>query len=128
VQYSFNRSASGFFEMGSLTGRPEAGVALLASALSYVLALGVPNIAAHRQPLIEKLRTEMPRLGFQSATPANSTSGIITFTRHGLGESDVAKRLAASKINVRLTPHWLRVSPSVYNDMADIERLLEALS
>ncbi len=128
VQYSFNRSASGFFEMGSLTGRPEAGVALLASSLSYLLALGVHNIAAHRQPLIDKLRLEMPRLGFQSATPANSTSGIITFTKRGLAESDVAKRLAAAKINLRLTPHWLRVSPSVYNDMADVERLLEALA
>jgi selenocysteine lyase/cysteine desulfurase len=43
-------------------------------------------------------------------------------------DSDIPKRLAAAKVNVRIARHWLRVSPSVYNDMADIERLLGALS
>ena len=42
--------------------------------------------------------------------------------------SDVPKRLLAAKVNVRVAPHWLRVSPSVYNDMSDIDRLLNALS
>ncbi len=25
-------------------------------------------------------------------------------------------------------PYWMRIAPSVYNDMRDVERLLEALS
>jgi selenocysteine lyase/cysteine desulfurase len=113
--------------MGSLTGRPETGLALLASSLAYVHALGVANIAAHRRPLIAKLQQEMPRLGYTAVTPANATSSIVTFTRRGLADGDVAKRLAAAKINARLAPTWLRFSPSVYNDMHDIDRVLEAL-
>lgn len=34
----------------------------------------------------------------------------------------------SARVNVRVAKHWLRVSPSVYNDMSDIDRLLEALS
>jgi selenocysteine lyase/cysteine desulfurase len=29
---------------------------------------------------------------------------------------------------VRVADYWIRIAPSVYNDMADIERLLDALS
>lgn len=128
VTYEFSRSAAGLFEMGSLTGSAEVGVALLASSLAYVQALGVARIQAHRLPLIAKLQQEMPRLGFTAVTPAGATSGIVTFAREGLLASDVPKRLAAAKINVRVAANWMRISPSVYNDMADIERLLEALS
>jgi len=36
--------------------------------------------------------------------------------------------LEAAKVNVRIANHWLRISRSVYNTMADIERLLAALA
>jgi selenocysteine lyase/cysteine desulfurase len=128
VHYAFNRSAAGLFEMGSLTGSAEAGVALLATSLAYVHALGVPNIQAHQLPLIRRLQQEVPRLGFTAMTPSGSTARNVTFVRNGLLESDIPRRLAAAGVQVRLASNWMRVSPSVYNDMADIERLLEALS
>lgn len=128
VSYSFNRTAQGIFETGSLTGSVEVNVTLLATSLQYVQALGVANIQAHRLPLIRKLQQEMPRFGFSSVTPSTATGGNVTFAKANVGSSDVPKRLAAAKINVRVTKNWLRVSPSVYNDMADIDRLLEALS
>jgi selenocysteine lyase/cysteine desulfurase len=128
VEYSFSRSAAGMFETGSLTGSVEANVALLASSLSYVLSLGVANIQAHRLPMIRRLRQEIPRLGFTAVTPAGSTGGNVTFAKTNLGDGDIPKRLLAAKVNVRLDRHWLRVSPSVYNDMADVERLLEVLA
>lgn len=128
VVYSFARSAAGLFEMGSLTGMAEVGVALLARSLQYVTALGPDRIQAHRVPMIRRLQAEMPRLGFTSVTPADSTAGNVTFARRGVGESDVPKRLAAAKVEVRVARDWLRVSPSVYNDLADIDRLLEALA
>ena len=128
VHYTFNRSAAGFFEMGSLTGTAEAGVALLATSLAYVQALGVANIQAHRLPLIRRLQQEVPRLGFTAMTPPDSTAGNVTFARTGLLESDIPRRLAAAQVQVRLASSWMRVSPSVYNDMSDIDRLLEALA
>jgi selenocysteine lyase/cysteine desulfurase len=103
-------------------------VALLRASLEYVLALGPAAIQAHRVPLIRHLQREMPRLGYTNVTPLDSTAALVTFARTNVGESDVPRRLAAAKVNVRVARHWLRVSPSVYNDMADVERLLAALS
>jgi len=31
-------------------------------------------------------------------------------------------------VNVRVADYWMRIAPSVYNDMHDVERLLEALA
>ncbi len=128
VHYDFQKSAAGFFETGSLTGSVGTTVALLASSLAYIQALGVEQIQAHRIPIIRKLQAEVPRLGFTCVTPPDSTTALVTFTRKGLAASDVPKRLAAAKVNVRIADDWMRISPSVYNSMADVDRLLEALS
>ncbi|HEX4934064.1 MAG TPA: aminotransferase class V-fold PLP-dependent enzyme, partial [Gemmatimonadaceae bacterium] len=128
VTYGFNRTAAGHFEMGSLTGSAEVMVALLATSLEYVLSLGVANIQAHRAPIIARLQQEMPRLGFTPVTPPDATSPIVTFARRGLGESDVPRRLAAAKVNARVARDWMRIAPSVYNDVGDADRLLEALA
>ena len=63
----------------------------------------------------------MPRLGFMPQTPRESTSPIVTFA-HKDAER-LTKRLAAAKVDVRIADYWVRIAPSVYNDMADIERL-----
>ena len=43
-----------------------------AASLAYIHELGVANIQAHRQPLLTKLRDEMPRLGYPVLTPAGT--------------------------------------------------------
>jgi selenocysteine lyase/cysteine desulfurase len=101
-------------------------VAIASASLSYITRLGVREIQAWRQPLVRRLLDEMPRLGFTPVTPSDSTSPIVTFaTRDG---ASVQRKLQAANVNVRVAPLWVRFSPSVYNDMADIERVLEALS
>ena len=94
--------------------------------MSINLQLGVERIQAHRQPILKKIREEMPRLGFTPATPPESTSPIITFgTRDGPA---VSRKLQAAKVNARVSAYWIRLSPSVYNDLHDVDRLLEALA
>jgi selenocysteine lyase/cysteine desulfurase len=68
----------------------------------------------------------MPRLGFKPQTPLESTSPIVTFAHRDAAA--ITKKLEAARVNIRVAEYWLRVAPSVYNDMHDIERLLEALS
>ncbi len=123
VTYKLNPTASGYFETGTF-----GNTSLLRASLAYVKELGVANIAAHRQPLLKKLRDEVPRFGFICVTPPGSTGGNITFAKQNVGQSEMPRKLQAAKVNVRFSTHWMRLSPSVYNDMKDIERFLEALA
>jgi selenocysteine lyase/cysteine desulfurase len=116
-------SAGGHFEVGTVSNTT---VACLNYSLDYITKLGVDNIEAHRQPLLVRLQKELPRLGFQSMTPIDSTSPIVTFAKEDTTE--VAARLKQSRIDIAVYPHRIRISPSVYNDLADVDKLLEALS
>ncbi len=116
-------TASSYFEVGSVAG---AGRAALGAAIPYLEALGLDAIQDHRQPLLQRLRDEMPRLGFECATPEGTTSPIITFTMPDGGT--VRDRFRREGVDVRVAANYVRFSPSVYNDMADIERALAALA
>lgn len=129
VAYKLGNSANGLFEPGTSGYSGDAVSAnLLAASLSYIQNLGLDNIKAHRQPLLKKLRDEVPRFGFTLVTPPESTGGNITFAKRDVYKSGLQERLAAAKVNVRLSKHWIRLSPSVYNDMQDIERFLAAMA
>ena len=68
----------------------------------------------------------MPNLGFECVTPAGTTSPIITFTMvEGAG---VRERLNKAGIDISGYPNHLRFSPSIYNDLTDVEWVLESLS
>jgi len=123
--YSWQLSpdATGHFEVGTQAiGAGE----VLAESLPYIRSLGVENIHAHRQPLLKRLREEMPRLGFQPLTPPESTSAIISFVVRN--PDQVRKRLAKAQVNARVSERYIRVSPSIFNDLSDIDRLLAALA
>ena len=107
-------------------GRRPEGALGLGVSIPYIQQIGVDNIQQYRQPMLKRLQQEMPRLGFTPATPADSTSPIVTFTCKDTREA--ARRLEAAKVNVRVAPYWVRIAPSIYNDLADVERLLDALS
>ena len=125
VSWTLSRDATGHFEAGSIAGALGAG---LAASLAYVRELGVADVQNYRRPLIQKLRAEVPRLGFTCVTPTESTASIITFARKGLAASEIPTKLERARVNVRLGDSWMRVSPSIYNDMSDVDRLLEALT
>lgn len=97
------------------------------TSLDYVERLGVENISHHRQPLIARLQEEMPKLGFMPLTPNETTGPIVAFAY-----KDAAKRLdpilKAEHITISTYDNRIRISPSVYNDMADVERLLKAVA
>jgi selenocysteine lyase/cysteine desulfurase len=123
VSYTPGTDASSYFQLGTMAS----GVAAaLGVSIPYIQRLGVDNIQRWRQPFIDRLQREMPRLGFRPQTPLDSTSPIVTFA-HRDAET-ITRRLDAAGVTVRVAPYWIRIAPSVYNDMADIERLLDALA
>ncbi|MEZ5418210.1 MAG: aminotransferase class V-fold PLP-dependent enzyme [Vicinamibacterales bacterium] len=123
IRYTPGRGAGTFTRLGTVAS----GVAFaLSVSLPYIQSLGVANIEAHRAPMVRTLQAEMPRLGFIPQTPPESRSPIVTFAHRD--QAGIARKLAAARVDVRLAEHWIRIAPSVYNDMADIDRLLDALS
>jgi selenocysteine lyase/cysteine desulfurase len=113
----------GHFEVGTIS---QTTVAALSYSLPYIQRLGVENIQAHAQSLTARLQKEMPRLGYPSATPADARSSIVSFVVKDPGA--VSARLEKGNIDVKIDQHLMRISPSVYNDRTDIDKLLEALS
>jgi selenocysteine lyase/cysteine desulfurase len=111
------------FEVGAIS---DAVVAALGFSLPYIERLGVDRIQAHTQSLTQRLQTELPRLGFSPVTPPETRSPIVAFV---VKEPEtIAARLERANIEVKIDQHLMRVSPSVYNDQSDIEKLLDALS
>jgi selenocysteine lyase/cysteine desulfurase len=123
VTWTMRADATGHFETGSTA---QAAEAALRYSLPYIRQLGVENIQSYRQPILARIREGMTQLGFTPATPEGTTSPLITFaTRDGPG---VAEKLKRARVNARVADYWIRLSPSVFNDLGDVDRLLEALS
>jgi selenocysteine lyase/cysteine desulfurase len=101
-------------------------LAVLTYSLDFIERVGVENIQAHRQPLLQRLHRELPKLGFQPMTAAASTSPIATFAKKNVGA--LAPKLKRANIDIALYDHRIRISPSVYNDQSDIDKLLDTLS
>jgi selenocysteine lyase/cysteine desulfurase len=103
------------------------GLASTAEALRYINALGPDLIARHRQPMLDLLQEALPKAGYQALTPRNAHGPTVVFAREGVGAL-VRPRLKEARIAISVYPHRVRISPSVHNDLHDIERLLSILT
>jgi selenocysteine lyase/cysteine desulfurase len=123
IEFKVSDDMLGHFGVGTVAN---ALYICLAESLKLILQLGVERIQAHRTPLIRRLQEALPSKGFKPMTPAGSTAPIVSFAY-----KDADKRfgpaLKRARINAQLYPNRLRVSPSVYNNAHDIERLIQAL-
>jgi selenocysteine lyase/cysteine desulfurase len=124
VEYAHHDSALGLFAMGS---QPNIIAAQLDYSLQYLLDVGVERIQKYRQPLIDRLYERLPGLGYTAITPPGSTTALVSF-RHDGNTGKLRAKLDAEKITISVAEHHFRISPSVFNDMDDIDRLVEALS
>lgn len=118
------RRDAGRFEPGNVSYVAYAGEY---EALKRILALGVESIYAHTKPLCDRLKRELPALGYKLITPAEAESSIVTVQVKDL--KAVAERLRKGNIQVTTAgENRIRISPALYNNMRDIERLLETLA
>jgi selenocysteine lyase/cysteine desulfurase len=124
VTWTLHGDARAHFQVGTYG---QGALNALAESLGYLQRIGVDRIHAHRQPLLRRLHEELPRLGFTSITPSGSSSAIAAFTARD-AEKRFAARLRQANVSVTLSGDRLRVSPSLFNDLRDVDRLLNALS
>ena len=116
-------TTGGYFEVGTLGNE---GVAGLQYSLALLDRIGIKAIHEHRKPLIERMQEEMPKIGFVPMTPKGSVSPIVSFAYDG-ADKILKPKLDKAGVNIQCYPHRVRISPSFYNDMNDIETLLKAL-
>lgn len=103
------------------------GCACQDEALAYIARLGVENIQKHNRTLHDRLRREMPKLGYRCLTPEDSPAPISTFQVPDV--EGTRKRLQRAGVIVTLRGDGqMRVSPSVFNHQGDLDALLNALS
>jgi len=111
------------------------------AALRFIHSLGVENIRAHAKPLTDRLQKELPALGYPAITPPDNPTPIVSFLTPDYKKA-MAKVDKAFGTTVIAFRRWevtepsgevsvvsgMRISPSVYNNQDDIDRLLDALS
>lgn len=117
-------SAVGYFAMGS---QANINAALLDHSLSYLLAVGPDRIQEFRQPLLNRLQDALPSLGFRSITPRDSKSALVSFL-HNADPDRLRAKLRNANIAITVAQFHIRVSPSVFNDIDDIEYLISTLT
>ena len=104
-----------------------AAIYALDAALRYVEGIGVEGIAAHADPLVEKLHQRLTELGFTPMAPwqPEQSSGIISFQHPK--SATIHAELELERIHVMHHAGRLRVSIHGYNTAEDVERLVNAL-
>jgi selenocysteine lyase/cysteine desulfurase len=102
-------------------------LACIADSLAYIESLGVEAIMQHRKPLIGRLREELPKRGFAPLTPADSAGPILVFSYKGAA-ARYRKALHDANIQISTYENRIRISPSIFNSMEDIEKLLGVLA
>jgi selenocysteine lyase/cysteine desulfurase len=131
---NFNRLPGADFRMRSDASRFDAHepasfiqLAALCSSLRMLNEIGPERVAEHSRALVRRLVSQRPP-AFVVASPTadDATSHVVCF--EGPDCASVRARLEAARIRVSIRSDRLRISPYLYNDEADIDRLVEALA
>lgn len=123
VDYAYGDTAEGQFAHGTTAF---AVAAQLDYSLDYIATLGVAAIQAHAQKLTDRLKKELPRLGYPLMTPAEARTPLVACALQD-ARAKIGPRMEAANVHITISKNRFRISPSVFNDEADIERFLSVL-
>lgn len=119
--------AQRFNHMGSFD---ESRMAGLLAALRFQQTIGPERIYARirqlRRTMIDELRKN-PRVRFTSPLDDRAGAGMVSFTVAGIAALELQKKLGEHNVRTRVIGeynyNWMRLSASVYNTEAQIERV-----
>ena len=123
TEYEHLDSALGYFAMGT---QANIVAAQLDYSLEYVLKVGVERIQEYRQPMMDRLREALPKAGYTTITPPGTRTALISFRHNRDGEA-LYYKLRDAGVTITVGQHHIRISPSVFNDMDDVDRVIRAL-
>ena len=122
-EYELSDTTDGYF---SIWSEPRAVIAQLNYSLSYLLDCTVERIVAYRQPMINQLKVAIPKLGYPLLTPHDSIGPLVTFECAN-AKQKLGPAFEAAGIKASLYKGHFRVALSVYNNMNDVELLVQTL-
>lgn len=123
TSYAARPGALGHFGTGTYA---QGVAAMLDHSLDYIGGIGVSAIQTHAQGLIAPLRDGLRAKGYRIITPDDAGTPILTALLPD-ARARLTGPLAKAQVRISLHDHHLRISPSVFNDMQDVDRLLAAL-
>lgn len=99
----------------------------LRAAMDYIQSVGVANIAAHADPLVQQVHEGLADLGIETMAPfsPDCRSGIVAFMNEKV--EAVNEVLLADNIHVMHHAGRIRIAVHGYNRQEDVERLLAGL-
>jgi cysteine desulfurase/selenocysteine lyase len=113
----------------------------LGAAVDYLTALGMENIHAYEQELVEQLYTGMVNLPGVTVFGPRQRAGLVSFTLEGVHPHDVSTLFDQEGIAIRAGHHCTqplhrhlgiqssaRASVYFYNTPAEVEQFLETLA
>ena len=113
----------------------------LGAAIDYLQNIGMDNIAAHEQMLIEYTLGKLNQIdGLRIHGSAKDRGGVISFNMDGIHPHDLAQFLNEDNIAIRVGHHCAqpllktlgetataRMSFYIYNDESDVDKFCESL-
>lgn len=105
------------------------GIWGLNAALEIFLELGMKTVEDHIQKIISISIEGLEAKGYKilSSKNKNERSGILSFRHPRIPDREIATRLEEANVHLAIRGSGLRISPSIYNDAADIRAMLAAL-
>ena len=98
----------------------------LGAALDYLARVGVERIGKHTIALAQRLRSALVERGLRVLTPPHNASSIVSFV-HGRDPDTVRAIMEENgiKVSFREDGTQIRAGIALFNNAADIDRLLE---
>ncbi len=107
-----------------------AGIVGLGASIEMLLGAGIPTIGERVMALTDYLCDRAAKAGWQtfSSREANEKSGIVSLAKEGQSPWPIKKIAEQRGIIVNVRAGRLRVSPHAYNNVDELDRLIECLS
>jgi selenocysteine lyase/cysteine desulfurase len=97
------------------------------AAIAQLLEWGVSNITQTLGALTGSIATQLAEAGISSLPPERRAPHYLSVRFPGGLPDGIEARLAASNVHVSLRGEGMRITPHLYNDEEDVERLLAHL-
>lgn len=102
------------------------GYAVLNAGLRFIESIGVEKLLDHSCKLNARLLGKIDSTKYKSISPGSEDTPILTLTADNI--VDLPEKLAAERIVVGLSENRIRVSPAIFNNEDDIDRLARLLN